>query len=272
MTRVRSLPQRLVGMVEQLELDQPRVVTMTELARIAVATGACDSAAGAAKLAYWLQDLGWLGSLRTKGVWEFNPGSRAGAFGSGDRFIEFRAQQAAHPDWPGVLAMESAASLLGLAQHIPGYEVVAIPRGFPVPKALSDWRSVTINLPPVGLTISDDLPNWNLDGLLAGIAIRPSGYQDLAGLAQWLPDVGPQLHAEIMRACLQDAPVSAWQRAAYLARIAGATSVANHLLTAHPPVAAAWFGGTHTAGARYDPVTQVSDSSLAPYLEGGIGA
>jgi len=272
MTKTRSLPQRLVGIVEQLELDQPRVVTMTGLARIAVATGACDSEDDAAKLVYWLQDLGWLGSVRTKGVWEFNPGSRAGAFGSGDRYIEFRAQQAAHPDWPGVLAMESAASILGLAQHLPEHEVVAIPRGFTVPKALSDWRSVTADLPPEGLAISDDLPHWNLDGLLAGIAMRPSGYQNLAGLAQWLPGVGLQLHAEIIAACLQGAPVSTWQRAAYLSRIAGADSVANHLLEAHPPTTAAWFGGTRTAGARYDPVTQVSDSALAPYLEGGVGS
>jgi len=245
---------------------------MAELARLAVETGACDSENNAPTVAYWLQNLGWLGSVRTKGVWEFNPGSRAGAYGSGDRFIEFRAQQAANPGWPGVLAMESAASILGLAQHLPEREVVAIPRGFNLPKALSGWRSVTANLPPEGRAISDDLSHWNLDGLLAGIAIRPSGYQDLAGLAQWLPDIGPQLHAETIMGCLQDAPAAAWQRAAYLARLAGATTVANSLLTTHPPTTPAWFGGTHAAGARYDPVSQVSDCALAPYLEGGVGS
>jgi hypothetical protein len=105
-------------MVERLELDQPRVVTMPELAQIAVETGASEPGDGPSKLVYRLQELGWLGSVRTKGVWEFIPGARAGAYSSGDRFIEFRAQHAAHPGWPGVLAMESAATLLGLAQRL----------------------------------------------------------------------------------------------------------------------------------------------------------
>ena len=272
MTAQRSLPQRLAGIVEQLELDHPRVITMPELARIAVETGACERAQDAPKLVYWLQGLGWLGSVRTKGVWEFYPGARAGAYGSGDRFIEFRAQQAVDPGWPGVLAMESAASLLGLAQHIPDREVVALPRTSALPKAMTGWRCVTVDLPPQGRDIHDGLPHWNLDGLVAGIAIRPSGYTDLAGLAQWLPDVGSQLDGDVILACLQHTPASAWQRAAYLARIARAPSVAGIILTAHPPVAPAWFGGTRAAGAHYDPVTKVSDVSLHPYLEGGVGA
>jgi len=272
MTVQRSLPKRLAGMVEQLELDQPRVVAMPELARIAVETGACQSIQDAPKLVYWLQELGWLGKVRTKGVWEFYPGARAGAYGSGDRFIEFRAQQAVHPDWPGVLAMESAASLLGLSQHVPNREVVALPKTSVLPKAMGGWRCVTVDLPPQGRAIHDGLPHWNLDGLVAGIAIRPSGYTDLAGLAQWLPDVGPQLDAGAIAACLRDAPAAAWQRTAYLARIAGAIPLAEELLAAHPPAIPAWFGGTRAAGAHYDPVTKVSDVSLHPYREGGVGA
>ncbi|MCL2735662.1 MAG: type IV toxin-antitoxin system AbiEi family antitoxin [Propionibacteriaceae bacterium] len=272
MTAQRSLPQRLAGMVEQMELDQPRVVTMPELSRIAVETGACHRVQDAPKLVYWLQELGWLGKVRTKGVWEFYPGARAGAYGSGDRFIEFRAQQAVNPDWPGVLAMESAASLLGLSQHVPDREVVALPKTSALPKAMYEWRCVTVDLPPEGRDVHDGLPHWTLDGLVAGIAIRPSGYTDLAGLAQWLPDVGPRLDADTMASCLHDTPAAAWQRAAYLARIAGAIPVAEELLTAHPPTTPAWFGGARAAGARYDLVTKVSDVSLHPYLEGGVGA
>ena len=272
MTEARALPRRVAGIVEQLELDQPRVVTTSELARIAVDVGACSEEADAPRLIYWLQDLGWLGRVRTKGVWEFNPGSRAGAYGSGDRFIEFRAQRASHPDWPGVLAMESAASLLGLAQHIPEREVVALPRGLARPKALSEWYSVSVDLPPEGCGVSDSLPHWNLDGLLVGVAIRPSGYRDLAGLAQWLPDAGPRLSMVGVMACLRGAPGSAWQRAAYLARVAGVESIADQLLATCSPSTPVWFGGNRFAGAYYDPVSKVQDGALAPYFAGGVVA
>ena len=268
---VRSLPARLVGIVEAMESEQPRVVTLPMLTQLAIETGAAADQAGATRLAYWLQDLGWLGSIRTKGAWEFIPGSRAGAIASGDRFIEFRANLAVHPDWSGVLAMESAASVLGLAQHVPDREVVALPPGTPRPKALSEWRTVTVRVPAVGIEVRDAMPTWNVNGLIAGIAQRPSGYQDMPGLGQWLPDVGPALRKDVLFACLAGAAQSAWQRAAYLVRAAGVSVVAEAILAQHPARHALWFGATRTGGI-FDPVARVSDADLAPYLEGGIGA
>lgn len=272
MTETRALPRRAAGIVEQLELDQPRVVTLPEIGEIAYRVGACHDPEDAPKLAYRLQELGWLGSLRTKGVWEFLPGARAGAYGSGDRFIEFRAQQAAHPGWPGVLAMESAASLLGLAQRLPAREVVALPPGAVMPRALAEWRRVAVALPRSAGVERDGLRYWNAAGLIAGIAHRPSGYQDLAGLAQWLPDVGSHLTATVMMECLADAPLAVWQRAAYLSRLAGAQEIAEVLLAEHQPVVSVWYGATRAAGAQYDPVSKVLDADLAPYLNGGSGA
>ena len=258
-------------MVEALEFEQPRVVTLATLTRIAMETGAAKDESGAAKLAYRLQDLGWLGSVRTKGAWEFIPGARAGAVTSGDRFLELRAYLAAHPEWPGVLAMESAASLLGLAQHLPVHEVVALPPGAPMPKALSQWRLVTVPMSAVGLERRDYLPTWNLEGLIAGIATRPSGYRDLPGLAQWLPGSGPTLRTDVLLECLRDAPCSAWQRAAYLVRIAGNDEATCALLSERPPAHMAWFGATRRGGT-YDPLVKVSDADLAPFLDGGTGA
>jgi len=258
-------------MVEAMEFEQPRVVTLPMLTKIARDTGVAKDEAGAAKLAYRLQELGWLGSVRTKGVWEFLPGARAGAVSSGDRFLEFRAYTTMHTEWPGVLGMESAASLLGLAQHLPSREVVALPRGAAVPKALSEWRFVTVSMPEVGLEFRDHLPIWSLEGLIAGIATRPSGYRDLPGLAQWLPGASAKLRTDTLLECLWDAPTSVWQRAAYLARLAGADETAQALLTQRPPEHMAWFGATRRGGT-YDPVTKVTDADLAPYLDGGTGA
>jgi hypothetical protein len=258
-------------MVEAMEFEQPLVVTLDGLTRLAIATGAAEDEAGAARLAYRLRELGWLGGLRTRRAWEFIPGSRAGAIGSGDRLIEFRAHLAVHPDWPGALAMESAASLLGWAQRPPDREIVALPPGWRLPKALSDWRMVTVATPAAGLVRRDHLPTWNLEGLIAGISSRPSGYQDLPDLAQWLPQVGPKLRGDDLLACLAAAPESAWQRAAYLARVAGAADVASALVAERPPRHPIWFS-TRRGGGVHDPLAKVTDADLAPYMTGGTGA
>jgi hypothetical protein len=38
-----------------------------------------------------LREHGWLLDLATRGVWEFAPAARAGAYGSGDPLVELRA-------------------------------------------------------------------------------------------------------------------------------------------------------------------------------------
>ena len=84
----RSVPSRLAGVVEALELDQPRVVTVADLEGLARSSGL--SISGVA-LGYQLRRLGWLLPLRTRGVWEFAPAARAGRYSAGDRHIELRA-------------------------------------------------------------------------------------------------------------------------------------------------------------------------------------
>jgi hypothetical protein len=228
-----------------------------------------DSLEVVRRLAYRLESLGWLGRLRTRGAWEFLPGARAGAYGSQDRLIEFRAQMEVNPGWHGVLAMESAAVLLGLAQRLPRNESVALPPGDALPKAMSAWRKVSLDQPERGLTIIDGLPTWNLEGLLTGIAIRPSAYRDLAGLTQWLPEIGKDIDTERLMECLKDAPVSAWQRVAYLAALAKAGDTANALLAKRPPKTPIWFSANRSGGT-YHSASRVSDANLAPLLKAGV--
>jgi hypothetical protein len=166
--------------------------------------------------------------------------------------------------------MESAASILGLAQRTPSREVVALPQGVPLPKAMSQWRSTTVAIPLAGRTMVRGLPIWTVNGLVAGIAMRPSGYQDVVGLAQWLPESARGLDTDIIAQCLGSAPQAAWQRAAYLARLAGNVGVSGALLAARPPRQMVWFGATRRGG-RFDRATQVTDADLAPYLYAGTG-
>ena len=267
---VRSIPKTLAPVLEELELDQPRVVLLADLEGILGRLGEADATDSAPDVAYELQRRGWLGRLRTQGAWEFYPASRAGAIGSGDRFIELRAFRRRDPAWPGALAMESAASVLGLAQRLPDREVLALPQDERPPAALSHWRLVRLTLPEAGMTVVDDLPTWNLEGLLAGIALRPSGYRDLAGLGQWLVTATAHIDAGRLIACLEDSPAAARQRAAYLVEAAGRREMVEAILPKQP-LRPAWFGDRRPGG-RFDPVTMVNDTGLAPYLSGGAGA
>jgi hypothetical protein len=270
----RVITRSVSPVVEQLELEGDMVVTVERLATVMRQLGMSGDPR---RLAYELQRDGWLGKLRTRNAWEFLPGARGGAHGSGDRFIEFRAQRAVDPDWGGVLAMESAASVLDLAQRIPGQEVVALPEDEAFPKALTgDWRYVRVGIPDEEIAHVAGLRSWNLNGLLVGIATRPSGYRDVAGLAQWLEastdKQGERFNERRVGRLLAHAPAAVRQRAAYLLLVLGNTDGAKWLMDQFPPFRmTAWFG-PRQSGGRFDTLTKVNDTLLAPYLGLGGGS
>jgi hypothetical protein len=270
MTVARVIPTSIAPVVEQFELDGDLVVTIDRLGEV---LREVEGGGGEPRqFAYELQRAGWLGSLRTRGAWEFLPAARAGAYGSGDRLIEFRAQHAVDPTWPGVLAMESAASVLGYAQRVPEREIVSLPPGVEPPKALAgDWRVVTLVLPAAGVTTVDRLPTWNLEGLIVGIATRPSAYQDMPGLGQWLPEAAGRVDAERLIGLLDAVPASARQRVAYLLAAGGNVEASAAVTGRYPPRTVAWFG-QRRAGGTFDAATQVNVTALHRFLAVGIGA
>ena len=267
----RSLPARLAPIVEQLELEQPRVVTLVQITDLVERTDTGGTSSEARETAYELQRRGWLGRLRTMNAWEFIPGARAGAYGSGDRLIELRAQLAVNPQMIIALAMESAAVLQRLAQRTPDKEVVWLPAQRERPKALSQFRVVHVDLPTDAVEDIDQLPVWSVEALLVGIATRPSSYRDLAGLAQWLPDSGPRIDYERLLACLADANTSTKQRVIYLLQLARRLDMAEDLARRFPPTVPVWFGATRSGG-RQDRLSRVMDAELAPLMSGGTGA
>lgn len=265
----RTIPPSLAHVVEQLELDGALIVTVADLARL---SGPDTSDSAARQVAYELQRAGWLGQLRTRNAWEFLPGARGGPIGSEDRFIEFRARQATDPKWPGVLAMESAATLHGLAQRLPTQEVVALPKDTPLPKAFAgDWRSVSLDLGANGTTSINGLPTWTIDALLVGVAARPSGYRDVAGLGQWLELGAHRAHVSDIISLLKSQGAATRQRAAYLFSATAFTEKAGEVLRAYPPRQPVWFG-PRTAGGHYDANCMINDTLLREYLSIGVGA
>jgi len=269
MTVARTIAQSFAHIVEQLELEGAPIVTIADIARH---TGPNTSDVAARQVAYALQRSGWLGRLRTRNAWEFLPGARGGPIGSADRFAEFRARQATDPHWRGVLAMESAATLHGLAQRLPEREVVALPKGVPLPKAFADdWRSVGIDLGPRGTIHITGLPSWTIEALLVGVAARPSGYRDVAGLGQWLAIGAQRADIAAVTSLLESQSAATRQRAAYLFSATLLSEKAEALLRIYRPRQPVWFG-PRRAGGHYDGACLVNDTLLRDYLSIGGGA
>ena len=269
LTVPRTITPSISALVERLETERPQVVTTHGLAK---ALSLPVQHFKVRRTAYELQQRGWLGHLRTRHAWEFLPAARGAALASGDRFIEFRARLAVDPAWPGVLAMESAASLLGLAQRLPAQEVVALPEGQPLPKSLArDFRSVNLELGQAGRTEVGGLPTWNLSGLIVGVATRPAMYRDAVGLAQWLPEVGRRVDARQILNLLSNSNMATRQRAAYLLHLANDEAGAELILAAYPPKETVWFGAREVGG-NFHPASKVNDTMLAKFLSAGVGA
>ena len=76
----RSVPISLAPVVERLELDQPELVTLEQLTKIAAELGVRTAPA---LIAYRLRMRGWLLSTGLSGAWEFAPGAHAGPYSRG---------------------------------------------------------------------------------------------------------------------------------------------------------------------------------------------
>lgn len=269
----RTIPTSLAGVVEHLELEGDLVVTLDILRAAMEAAGLGDTSDDRVRtVAYQLKRAGWLGTVRSRNAWEFQPGSRGGPLGSGDRFMEFRAYTATHPNWPGLLAMESAAGVHGLAQRFPEREVVALPRGLSEPKPFrGEWRIITSALPDTASTVINNLRVWTLEALVVGISERPTNYRDTAGLAQWLPEAAGRVNVTTMSDLLIPLPVAVRQRAAYLFAAVGDHRTRDRILGQLKPSQVAWFGPRNRSGT-FDPATRVHDTVLRPFLSAGVGA
>jgi hypothetical protein len=249
----------LAPLLEELELDQPALVTLAMLAEIAERTGLAQDAQ---TLATRLRAHGWLLPMRTKGVWEFAPAARAGRYGSGNQLLELRATLLRRPDLGAVAAFDSASWLLGLAGRSPTRDVVALPDGVTIPPALRAYRIVrmTMALEPVWRL---DVPVWREESLLVAMAARPDSYRDWPNVPEWLPRATRGAGPEGLAQELAGRPRSAWARLAYLLRRGGAEGQIDAILSDAPAGKGPFYLGPRSSGGHHDATTDVVDSLLA---------
>lgn len=254
----RRITPALAGVLTDLELDQPTIVALDDIRRAALGHGV---QASARDIASRLARNGWLMPLRTRGMYEFIPASRAGRFRSGDPFIELRATLRRRPNLTVQVAAESAAWLLGLSSREPGQHALAAPAGLEVPRALNGFRIVRFAsvLPPI---TKDGLPVWSLETLLVAMAARPILYEDWPNVSDWLPRAASEVDMQEIIRALAKQPSAAGVRLAYMfargAQPARAHAVLNEINRPRGPV---YFGPDRDRG-KYDAEYGVVDSAL----------
>jgi hypothetical protein len=253
----RPASPTLSRLLELLELEQPRVVTRSQL------EGFVREAGIASPVDLVLQRLregGWLLDLRTRGVWEFAPAARAGAYGSGDPFIELRATFTRRVEADLAVAAESAAYLLGYASRRPDREVVSVPVGFIVPPALRAYRVVRWRA-RARLVEREGLPVWGASILVASMAVKPSSFRDWPNVGEWLSRAVADVSCDEVRLELEGHARSAWARAAYLLAVGGRTEAADTLLAAAPKGSGPYYLGPRERRGRHAKLFDVIDST-----------
>lgn len=272
----RPVPRSVASVLAELELLAPDVVDRDVLHRAMQAAGdsRADAPGGVDRVIDTLRRAGWLLPLRARGLWEFAPANRSGAYGSGDPLLLLRAFLTRRPDAPVAVAMESAALRLHLAQHPPSREVVAVGEGVYAEGALKEFRTVVLDLGRRAVRPVEGLPVHTVEALLVSMGIKPAGYRDWANVELWLsqaaaevvsreapPDGSAASGVPGVVELLEGRPLAAWARVAYLLRLAEQEQAARQILTAAPgtpsgPV----YLGPRGRPATYDALTHVYDS------------
>ncbi len=219
-TAARTIPPGLAEIVEALELEQPRVITTPEIGELARRYGIKS---GASEVVRRLRKRGWLLPSAVRGAWEFVPGSRAGRFTSGDPHAAFRGALALNPTFPGQLAYESAAWLLGLSSRQPVRHVISLPPSSRTPSLASEYRVVRAR-PKLPTKIIDGLPVWTIESLLVGMAQHPTSFRDWPNVLEWLPQAVASVDPAKLARELDGQPRSVSTRTAYLLERGGASS------------------------------------------------
>jgi predicted transcriptional regulator of viral defense system len=251
----RSLSRHLAPLVAELELRQPVLVTLDELALLAAETGLRTPAK---VIAARLRATGWLLPTAQRGVYEFAPGSHAGPYGHGDPFIDLRAAILAEHH-PVVVALQSALWLHGIAERAPDRHELAAPVGATVPGSIKRRMRVVHFSSQLPAADIDHLPVHQAGTILIHLATRPGDVRGWATFADALPELVARSPVDDLERELKGRPSTVRPRLAYL--LSGvAPAVADRLQPARPQ-AVTWFGRSRTS-RRFDKRFNVADGLL----------
>ncbi len=251
----RSIPPSLSPVLEWLELERPEIVT-TEQIREFCERG--NVALPASTVISKLAHRGWLLKTDTRGVWEFAPAERAGAYGSRGTLLGLKAVLATAPETPFSVCLTSALWLHDLMDRRPSRIEVALPPRVYAPQGIrrtSQVRRFGSHLEPVEI---QGVPTHRLETVLVHLAARPTDVRNWGSVLEVLSELATSIDRTALEEELADRPHATRARLAYL--VSGvAPDLANVLNVA--PAGKVWFG-PRTKTRRHNARWNIADTIL----------
>ena len=250
----RSLPAGLAPIVSDLELEQPVIVTLDQIADLAESNSIATLPRIVAKR---LRDTGWLLATEIAGVYEFAPGAHAGPIGHGDPFITVRAAVARYTNLEPVVVGVAAMWAQGFVDRLGAVDIAVAP-GIPIPAAVGRALGVTRFRPALSPERSRGVSVVSPTSVLVHAATHPLtiGWGDARDGLQELME---SITTDDLDVELADRSNATAARTAYL--LSGVRpDLANHVelrLTRDR----VWFG-PHGAVLRYAPRFGIADTTL----------
>lgn len=246
----------MAGILEQLELDQPALVTSDDLARLVETAGLRTPAR---IVAARLRDRGWLLPTGRSGVWEFAPAAVAGAHSRNDPLMPLRAFLSQRPSAQCGLTFQAAAWVHDIADRAPArLEVAAVDaklaRQLPARLATSVFAP---HLPYVHLR---GVPVLALESVLVHMTTRPIAVRSWESAREWLPELATTLSWDGLARELEGRPATVRARAGYLLQGVRA-DLADRIHMMEPPRSKTWFG-PHDPLRRHDNRWLIADTIL----------
>lgn len=251
----RTLSRGLAQLVAGLELRQPTLVSLDDLARLADEAGLRTPAK---VLARRLRETGWLLPTGQRGVYEFAPGSHAGPYGHGDPFVELRAAMLLGQQ-EATVALVSALWLHGLADRAPDQHEVAVRSNAVVPESIKRHLRVVRFSARLQPAVVEGLPVHQPATILTHLATKPGDVRSWSTFAEVLPELADRAPVDELEKELDRRPGAVRPRLAYL--LSGvAPKVAERLQPARP-ANVTWLGSSRVS-RRFDNRFNVADALL----------
>ncbi len=252
----RGISSSMAGVLEQLELDQPALVTSADLTRLLEAQGVRTPAR---IVAARLREEGWLLPTGRRSVWEFAPAAAAGPYSRNDPVTPLRAFLSQRPSALCGLTFQAAAWAHGIADRAPARLEVAAANA-DLARQLPDRLAASVFSPRLGYVQHRGVPVLPLESVLVHMTTRPSAVRSWESAREWLPDLAAELSWDALVHELEGRTAAVRARTGYLLQGMRA-DLAAKIHAIGVPRSKTWFG-PHGPLLRHDAQWQIADTIL----------
>lgn len=245
----RTISGSLAPIIEQLELKGENLVILDDLR--AIRPDSPD--ATIRRIAHELVERCWFEPLTVKGAYEFIPGAAAGAYRSGDPWLDLKAALRLNADLQVHVGFSSAAWLRGYKPRAPDRQIVVGTRQPKPPPSLSKVYTVvkTDGNRLFGSEQLKDFPVATVERILVEAVWRPDLMDlrtDIGWLSKLIFDATPTIVVDYLEKL---SVKSAWSRAGYLVDIVDHSELRDMIRLRFPSPAGPFYLGDSSLTDHY---------------------